>query len=81
MLPNPFTAELLAAILGPQSITVVDVGARFGAETAWWRLHPLARLVGFEPAIEECEPLSSSVAEGRQEQFVPIGRRKGDRSI
>ena len=76
MLPNPFTADLIARILGLHSITVVDVGARFGAETAWWRLHPLAKLVGFEPAMDECERLRSSVGEGRQEQYIPIGLGK-----
>lgn len=72
MRSNPLTPDVLARILGRHSVTVVDVGARFGASSAWWRLHPLAKLVGFEPSADECERLRQSVAGGRQERYVPV---------
>lgn len=71
------TAQVAAQILGKDAATVVDVGARWGASEAWWRLPPLAKLVGFEPDIAECDRLNAHSAES--EKFVPValGRQAG----
>jgi len=74
MTSHQLTAENLSRTLGRYSITVVDVGARFGAEAAWWRLDPLAKLVGFEPDPDECRRLTESATlAGRNERYVPLG--------
>jgi hypothetical protein len=52
-------AELASEILGERSAIVLDAGARWGAEKAWWRLPPLAKLIGFEPDASECERLNA----------------------
>ncbi len=56
--------------LGPGSITVVDVGARWGANEAWYRLKPLVNLIGFEPDVEECARLNQGA--DTHEKFYPL---------
>src|SRR5262245_55352119 len=76
----PLSAESLVGTLGRFCCTVVDVGARFGASDAWWRLHPLAKLVGFDPDPNECERLTRAVPSDRREQYVPRGLGRQSKS-
>jgi FkbM family methyltransferase len=71
------------SLLGRQATTVVDVGARWGAQQAWWRLHPLASLVGFEPDPQECQRLNQLVQERGAEQYVPaaVGKMNGKATL
>ncbi|GEM_PF-358023 len=73
----PINLDNIVGILGRFCCTVVDVGARFGAGDAWWRLHPLAKLVGFDPDPEECKRLSRLASPERPELYVPcaLGRQ------
>ncbi len=77
--PTRTTAEIVADILGTGSITVLDVGARWGTEDAWYRIPPLARVVGFEPDPEECARLNARAAPNGTERYVPLalGARTG----
>jgi FkbM family methyltransferase len=75
MLPQsvPSTgAQLASAILGERSAIVLDVGARWGAENAWWRLSPLAKLIGFEPDASECERLNALHGDRHADEYVPL---------
>lgn len=63
-------AELAAHLLGERTRTVLDVGARWGTSGAWYRLSPLAKVVGFEPDEEECARLNQTA--GPHERFVAI---------
>lgn len=58
------------AHLGARSITVLDVGARWGNAGAWWRLEPLAKMVGFEPDHVECARLNATAEAGCR--FEPV---------
>lgn len=64
------TAEIAAQISGAGTATVLDVGARWGAESSWWRMRPLARLVGFEPEHVECARLNAERA--ADELYLPF---------
>jgi FkbM family methyltransferase len=59
----------------------VDVGARWGAAASWFRLKPLARLVGFEPDPDECARLNRGA--DAHETFVPValGREDGSATL
>ncbi len=70
----PNTAQIAAQFLGEYVCTVIDVGARFGAQGVWWRVPPLTKLVGFEPDAEECTRLNAAANE--RERFVPLGLGK-----
>src|SRR5262249_12351091 len=85
--------ELAAQLLGPGATTVVDVGASQvggvaemvaesrnpgGTVEAWWRLHPVASLVGFEPDAVECRRLNDSVRPGRSERYFATALGKSD---
>jgi hypothetical protein len=61
---------LATHLLGHNATTVVDVGARWGAREAWWCLHPLASLVGFEPDPGECQRLNQLAQDAKAEQYV-----------
>jgi len=61
--------------LGPGAITVADVGARWGAADAWFRLKPLARMVGFEPDPAECQRLNT-LCDPNSERFYPVALGK-----
>jgi len=61
----------IAAILGRGSVTVIDVGARWGAADAWWRLDPLARLIGFDADEVECARLARE-AGSQMQRYVPV---------
>jgi len=56
------------------SITIVDVGARWGAAEAWFRLPGLARLIAFEPDAEECAQLIRQA--GPDECYYPVALGK-----
>ncbi len=80
---RPSSAFALAlARLGRRAVTVVDVGARWGAEQAWFRLDPLARLIGFEPDATECARLNAAF-DPTACRFVPsaLGRRTGPATL
>ena len=51
------TSEVVAGILGERCVTILDAGARWGAQDAWWTIPPLARLIAFEPDTDECSTL------------------------
>ncbi len=75
MLPQntPVTgAQVASAILGERSAIVLDVGARWGAEKAWWRLSPLAKLIGFEPDASECARLNALHGDCRTDEYIPL---------
>src|SRR4051794_617142 len=74
--PAAFQAALDA--LGPGAVTVADIGARWGAADAWFRLKPLARLYGFEPDPVECQRLNDR-AEPGQERFFPVALGRSTR--
>ena len=63
------------------SITIADVGARWGATEAWFRLPGLARLIGFEPDAEECAQLNRQA--GPHERFYPValGKINGEATL
>jgi FkbM family methyltransferase len=77
------TAQLAAEILGEGATTVLDVGARWGAGGVWWRLDPLARLIGFDPDPVECARLNALLPPGARERFVPValGREPGPATL
>lgn len=85
---------LAERLLGRDATVVIDVGARQVGDLAevmaqrregdhsadaWWRLHPVAALVGFEPDEQECLRLNAHVPEGRSERYLPtaLGKSKG----
>ncbi len=70
------TARLAAEVLGAGATTVLDVGARWGAGGVWWRLDPLARLIGFDPDPVECARLNALLPAGALEKFVPVALGK-----
>ena len=64
--------------LGPAGITVADIGARWGAADAWFRLKPLARLIGFEADPIECARLNSHADSALEKHFpLALGRTDG----
>ncbi len=64
------TAAAAADLLGARSTAVLDVGARWGAAGAWYRLDPLAELCGFEPDAAECARINAAAGPG--ERFFPV---------
>lgn len=70
------TARLAAEILGVGTTTVLDIGARWGSGGVWWRLDPLARLIGFDPDAVECARLNALLPAGSLETFVPVALGK-----
>jgi len=77
------TARLAAKVLGDGTTTVLDIGARWGAGGVWWRLDPVARLVGFDPDPVECARLNALLPPGARERFVPValGRTPGPATL
>lgn len=73
------TAEVVAGILGSRCVTVIDVGARWGARDAWWRIAPLAKIIGFEPDAEECARLAT-IAKASGDHYEPtaLGLKAGE---
>ncbi len=69
--PTP-VKDLVAGILGPYGTSVLDVGARWGVADSWWRLDPVASLVGFEPDAQECERLNQLSPSLRTERYLPF---------
>ncbi len=81
----PATAAIVADLLGRHAATVIDVGARWGMDDAWYRMPPLAKLVGFEPDPEECARLNRAVRErgDTHHYYVPraLGRQVGTATL
>ena len=70
------------AKLGPGSVTVADVGARWGAATSWFRMKPLAKLIGFEPDPVECQRLNESANQTQERLFpVALGNHDGPATL
>jgi hypothetical protein len=67
-------AELVSNYLGRYCTSVIDVGARWGMERSWYRIHPLAKLLGFDPDEAECRKLNSSCPKGYR--YVPLALHK-----
>ncbi len=64
--------DLVADVLGHYGTTVLDVGARWADTKAWWRIDPIANLVGFEPDAEECARLNDKAESARKERYLPL---------
>jgi FkbM family methyltransferase len=82
--PRRKALDRAVAILGARSTTVIDVGARGGLEGGWYNIAPLARLVGFEPDVEECRSLNERTAPGSMDvRYVPLalGKKQGRASL
>ncbi|MCS6851433.1 MAG: FkbM family methyltransferase [Gemmataceae bacterium] len=73
------TAQVAAEILGSGATTIIDVGARWGMEKAWYALSPLAKLIGFEPDAEECARLNERRPSLEHYRYVPLalGHQRG----
>jgi FkbM family methyltransferase len=78
--PNA-TAEIAARIVGEGVKTVLDVGARWGNADAWYRLAPLARIVGFEPEPDECARLNAAARPGERFVQLALGAESGKATI
>lgn len=78
----PTALQIALDHLGPRAVTIADVGARWGAEDAWFRLAPLARVIGFEPDPVECARLNAAF-DPAECRFVPaaLGRRVGPATL
>ena len=63
--------------LGPGGITIADVGARWGAADAWFRLKPLAKLIGFDADPVECARLNTE-GDPAAEHFYPVALGRSD---
>jgi FkbM family methyltransferase len=76
------TAEVVARLFGGNGTTVIEVGARRGGH-GWYRLSPLARLIGFEADRAECERLNRLALPSGGERFVPValGERDGPAAL
>ena len=68
--PRATGAAVAARVVGERVKTVLDVGARWGTAGAWYRLSPLAKVVGFDPDAEECARLNQMASP--YERFVPL---------
>jgi FkbM family methyltransferase len=64
--------NLVVDLLGSYSTTVLDIGARDSSPSAWWRLDPIASLVGFELDPTECARLNKESASPRVAKFVAM---------
>jgi FkbM family methyltransferase len=58
--------------LGDYVSTVLDIGSRWGTGDAWWRIQPLASVIGFEPDADECDRLNRSSASPARERYIPL---------
>jgi len=76
------TAMVAAELLGARTCTVLDVGARWGNEAAWYRVPPFANVIGFEPDRAECERLNARFGTAGV-RFVPValGSRSGEATL
>lgn len=71
-LPASDASSVLASLLA-EPLVVVDVGCRWGFAEAWARLGDRARLVGFEPDVEECRRLADRYSGTPHVTVVPAG--------
>ncbi len=65
---------------GQNSLSIIDVGARWGATSAWFRLPGLAKLYGFEPDAEECARLTA-ILDPKTDEFFPIALGSHDDEV
>ncbi|MBW8824899.1 MAG: FkbM family methyltransferase [Acidobacteria bacterium] len=72
--------DLLRSLAGrlTSPLTVVDVGARWGAGERWRSLGPAVRVIGFEPDVVECERLSATETDVR---YVPVALGAQDGAV
>ncbi len=75
------TSKVAQEILGEHAITVLDIGARWGAEDSWWRMKGLAQLVGFEPDPVECGRLNDCAERGEKYLPVALADAVGERTL
>jgi FkbM family methyltransferase len=69
-------AARAAQLLGPRTVTVLDVGARWAdTSPAWYALPPLARVIGFEPDPAECARLNAQAGPGEEFVAVALGAK------
>ncbi|MBY0371323.1 FkbM family methyltransferase [bacterium] len=75
--------DMVADILGQYGTVVLNVGARWGDNQAWWRLDPVASVVGFEADPQECERLNASSTSLRRERYLPyaLGASRGEGTL
>lgn len=73
MTSSPLPLEELLVDFAERPLTVVDVGARWGAADTWAVLSPHVHVYGFDPDEEECARLNQLAAERspRLETYVP----------
>jgi FkbM family methyltransferase len=57
----------------PSPLTVVDVGCRWGFADPWLRLGDQARVIGFDPDVEECRRLEERYRDRPSVRVVPQG--------
>lgn len=76
------TAEVAAKIFGKRVVAVIDAGGRAATRQGWYRLAPLAELIGFEADGAECDRLNRAAAVGseRYEQAI-LGDAEGSAEI
>jgi len=77
---GPPLAEAIADVLGKHVTTVLDVGARWGMDDAWYRIRPLAKLVGFEPDPDECGRLNRQVRQRGETHHYYVPKALGSHS-
>jgi len=58
-----FPAELARLLAADEYYVVLDIGARGGFETLWDPFRPIARFIGFEPDVAECDRLNRVYAQ------------------
>ena len=69
---GPTAAALLVGSLLQRPVTVVDAGARWGVPTPWTWFGTNARVLAFEPDLEEAERLADQYREDPSVLVVPV---------
>jgi FkbM family methyltransferase len=76
--PERSAVAIAADVLGAGAVTILDVGARWGSEDAWYRMRPLAKLVGFEPDEAESERLNLVSGDTERYLSIALSDKNGD---
>lgn len=74
---HPATERLLAEL--SSTVTLVDVGARWGAVSVWHEFGDKGRLICFEADAEECDRLNSLSEQNTL--YVPVALADHDRGV
>jgi FkbM family methyltransferase len=77
-MPHPATKRLLQEL--SSTVTLIDVGARWGAVSLWNEFGTKGRLICFEPDAEECKRLNS-LKENENVIYVPMALADHDRGV